>query len=62
MKAIKSALLGLALAGLATAATAQNEQFIPMIGYWVGLTPPAGSGSSAGSSITSTCSTLAMVV
>jgi len=44
MKAIKSALLGLALAGLATAATAQNEQFIPMIGYWVGPYAPGGSG------------------
>src|SRR5437016_5698849 len=36
MKAVKAALLGLALAGVVTAASAQNEQFIPMNGYWVG--------------------------
>ena len=44
MKAIKSALLGLALLGAATAASAQNEQFIPMIGYWVGPYAAGGSG------------------
>ena len=44
MKAIKSALLGLVLAGVATAASAQNEQFIPMTGYWVGPYAPGGSG------------------
>ena len=44
MKAIKSALLGLVLAGVATAASAQNEQFIPMAGYWVGPYAPGGSG------------------
>ena len=44
MKAVKAALLGLALAGIATAASAQNEQFIPMNGYWVGpyALPPYG--------------------
>ena len=36
MKAIKSALLGLTLLGVAATAHAQNEQFIPMNGYWVG--------------------------
>jgi len=44
MKALKSALLGLVLAGVATAALAQNEQFIPMAGYWVGPYAPGGSG------------------
>src|SRR6266545_5009412 len=44
MKHLKAALLGLALAGIATAAVAQNEQFIPMIGYWVGPYAPGGSG------------------
>ena len=44
MKAVKAALLGLALAGIATAASAQNEQFIPMNGYWVGPYAPGGSG------------------
>jgi len=44
MKAIKSALMGLVLAGVATAALAQNEQFIPMAGYWVGPYAPGGSG------------------
>jgi branched-chain amino acid transport system substrate-binding protein len=44
MKAIKSALLGLALLGAATAASAQNEQFIPMNGYWIGPYAPGGSG------------------
>ena len=36
MKAIKAAVVGFALAGLATSAQAQNEQFVPMAGYWVG--------------------------
>ena len=37
MKSSKAALLGLALLGAATiASSAQNEQFIPMNGYWVG--------------------------
>src|SRR6266581_5113322 len=44
MKAVKSALLGLALFGATTAAMAQNEQFIPMNGYWVGPYAPGGSG------------------
>src|SRR5437773_7657913 len=44
MKAVKLALLGLALLGAATAATAQKEQFIPMNGYWVGPYAPGGSG------------------
>ncbi|MET0682773.1 MAG: ABC transporter substrate-binding protein [Casimicrobiaceae bacterium] len=44
MKAIRAALLGLALAGVASAASAQNEQFIPMNGYWVGPYAPGGSG------------------
>ena len=44
MKVLKAALLGLALAGAATAVSAQNEQFIPMIGYWVGPYAPGGSG------------------
>jgi len=44
MKAIKSALMGLVLVGVATAALAQNEQFIPMAGYWVGPYAPGGSG------------------
>src|SRR2546428_10412630 len=44
MKAVKAALLGLALAGVAITASAQNEQFIPMNGYWVGPYAPGGSG------------------
>src|SRR5512132_1252606 len=44
MKAVKAALLGLALAGIAATASAQNEQFIPMNGYWVGPYAPGGSG------------------
>ena len=44
MKAIQAALMGLALAGLATVASAQNEQFIPMNGYWVGPYAPGCSG------------------
>jgi branched-chain amino acid transport system substrate-binding protein len=44
MKVMKSALLGLALLGVAATATAQNEQFIPMNGYWVGPYAAGGSG------------------
>ena len=44
MKAIRSALLGIVLAGVGTVAAAQNEQFIPMAGYWVGAYAPGGSG------------------
>jgi branched-chain amino acid transport system substrate-binding protein len=44
MKAVKAALWGLALAGVAITASAQNEQFIPMNGYWVGPYAPGGSG------------------
>jgi len=36
MKSARSALLGLALLGIAATVHAQNEQFIPMNGYWVG--------------------------
>jgi branched-chain amino acid transport system substrate-binding protein len=44
MKYVKSALLGATLLGMAVTANAQNEQFIPMIGYWVGPYAPGGSG------------------
>src|SRR6202171_3963790 len=44
MKVFRAALLGLAWAGAATAVSAQNEQFIPMNGYWVGPYAPGGSG------------------
>ena len=44
MKTIRSALLGIVLAGVGTVASAQNEQFIPMAGYWVGAYAPGGSG------------------
>ena len=44
MKAVMTALLGLVLAGAVTTASAQNEQFIPMNGYWVGPYAPGGSG------------------
>jgi branched-chain amino acid transport system substrate-binding protein len=44
MKAIRSALLGIVLAGAGTVASAQNEQFIPMAGYWVGAYAAGGSG------------------
>ena len=44
MKAVKSALVGLALLGIAGSAQAQNEQFIPMAGYWVGPYAAGGSG------------------
>jgi branched-chain amino acid transport system substrate-binding protein len=43
MKAIKSALLGAALLA-ATAASAQNEQFIPILSYRVGPSAAGGSG------------------
>ena len=43
MKAMKSALLGIALAA-ATAASAQNEQFIPILSYRVGPYAAGGSG------------------
>ena len=36
MKALKSALLGVALVAVAAAAQAQNEQFIPVLSYRVG--------------------------
>jgi branched-chain amino acid transport system substrate-binding protein len=41
---LKSALLGAALLGLASTGHAQNEQFIPMAGYWVGPYAAGGSG------------------
>ena len=44
MKVLKSVLVGAALACVPLAATAQNEQFIPMNGYWVGPYAPGGSG------------------
>ena len=44
MKHLKSALLGVALLGIAATAQAQNEQFIPMAGYWVGPYAAGGSG------------------
>ncbi len=44
MKHLKSALLGVALFGVAASGYAQNEQFIPMIGYWVGPYAAGGSG------------------
>ncbi len=44
MKTVMTALLGLVLAGAVTTAFAQNEQFIPMNGYWVGPYAPGGSG------------------
>ncbi|MGE5812863.1 MAG: ABC transporter substrate-binding protein, partial [Acidobacteriota bacterium] len=44
MKAIPSALLGLALLGAASAAQAQNEQFIPLLSYRVGPYAAGGSG------------------
>lgn len=44
MKAVKSALVGLAMLGIAGSAQAQNEQFIPMAGYWVGPYAAGGSG------------------
>src|SRR4029453_10307964 len=44
MKHLKSALLGAALLGIAATGQAQNEQFIPMAGYWVGAYAAGGSG------------------
>ena len=44
MKHLKSALLGAVLLGTAAMGHAQNEQFIPMAGYWVGPYAPGGSG------------------
>ena len=44
MKVLKTVLVGAALACAPFAATAQNEQFIPMNGYWVGPYAPGGSG------------------
>src|SRR6266545_8056040 len=44
MKAITSALVGVALLAAGAAAAAPNEQFIPMIGYWVGPYAAGGSG------------------
>ena len=43
MKAIKSALLGAALLA-ATVASAQNEQFVPVLSYRVGPSAAGGSG------------------
>ena len=44
MKSLHKALLGLAMLGAAATVQAQNEQFIPMNGYWVGPYAPGGSG------------------
>ena len=44
MKAIKSALLGLALLAAAGGVQAQNEQFIPVLSYRVGPYAAGGSG------------------
>ncbi len=44
MRAITSALLGAALLAVATAADAQNEQFIPVLSYRVGPYAAGGSG------------------
>ena len=44
MKAMKAALLGLALLAAASAAEAQNEQFIPILSYRVGPYAAGGSG------------------
>jgi branched-chain amino acid transport system substrate-binding protein len=44
MKAIKSALLGIALLAAANAVQAQNEQFIPVLSYRVGPYAAGGSG------------------
>src|ERR1700682_2507012 len=44
MKAMKSALLGIALIAAATAVCAQNEQFIPVLSYRVGPYAAGGSG------------------
>jgi len=46
MRNLKRCLLGVTLAGTLAAgsALAQNEQFVPMNGYWVGPYAPGGSG------------------
>ncbi|CAG0952758.1 hypothetical protein BURK1_00285 [Burkholderiales bacterium] len=44
MKSVRQALLGVVLLGAAATVHAQNEQFIPMNGYWVGPYAPGGSG------------------
>ena len=44
MKAIKSALLGIALLAAAARGEAQNEQFIPVLSYRVGPYAAGGSG------------------
>jgi branched-chain amino acid transport system substrate-binding protein len=44
MKQLKAAVLGIALLGIAASAQAQNEQFIPLAGYWVGPYAAGGSG------------------
>ena len=44
MKAIKTALLGVALLGAATVVQAQNQQFIPILSYRVGPYAAGGSG------------------
>ena len=44
MKRLKSAVLGVALLGIAASAQAQNEQFVPLAGYWVGPYAAGGSG------------------
>ncbi len=44
MKALTSALLGIALFAAASAASAQNEQFIPVLSYRVGPYAAGGSG------------------
>jgi len=49
MKAIKSALLGLALLAAAGGVQAQNEQFIPVLSYRVGPYAAGGSGFFGGS-------------
>ena len=52
MKHVKSALLGLLLAGVAATAAAQNEQYFPLQATASAPTPPAAPASSAGSSTT----------
>jgi branched-chain amino acid transport system substrate-binding protein len=44
MKALKSALLGIALLGAATTVSAQSEQYIPILSYRVGPYAAGGSG------------------
>jgi branched-chain amino acid transport system substrate-binding protein len=44
MKHLKSALLGVTLLGIAATGQAQNEQFVPFAGYWVGPYAAGGSG------------------